>query len=294
MKQFRNFVGPYCFWLFILTVIPMLLIILYAFIEKGNEITTFSFTLDNFKNFFDPVFVSVLIKSFVLGIVTMVICLIIGYPVAYYISKCKEKTQTLLILLITFPTWINLLMRTYAWIGLLSNKGVINNVLQVFGLSPVNMLYTDFAVVLGMVYDFLPFMILPIHTALTKMDPALEEASVDLGAGPIRTFIKITFPISMGGVLTGITMVFLPAVSAFVIPKLLGGGQYALIGSFIEQQFIKVGNWHFGSAVSLILAVLVIIFMGAIFMLEKYAGIDRDEEDRRNAKIKQNSKNIVD
>ncbi|MFV0395729.1 MAG: ABC transporter permease [Coprobacillaceae bacterium] len=294
MKQFRKLVGPYCFWLFILTVIPMLLIFLYAFIEKGNNITTFNFTLNNFKEFFDPVFISVLIKSFVLGIITTIICLLIGYPVAYYISKCKEKTQTLLILLITFPTWINLLMRTYAWIGLLSNKGVINNILQAIGLSSVNMLYTDFAVVLGMVYDFLPFMILPIHTALTKMDPAIEEASSDLGAGPIRTFIKITFPLSMGGVLTGITMVFLPAVSAFVIPKLLGGGQYALIGSFIEQQFIKVGNWHFGSAVSLILAALVIILMALIFMLEKYSGIDIDEEDRKNAKIKKNSKNLVD
>lgn len=294
MKQFRKLVGPYCFWLFILTVIPMFLIILYAFIEKGNMITTFSFTLDNFKDFFDPVFISVLVKSFVLGIITTIICLLLGYPVAYYISKCEEKTQTLLILLITFPTWINLLMRTYAWIGLLSNKGVINNLLQAVGMSPVNMLYTDFAVVLGMVYDFLPFMILPIYTALTKMDPAIEEAGADLGAGSIRTFLRITFPLSMGGVLTGITMVFLPAVSAFVIPKLLGGGQYSLIGSFIEQQFIKVGNWHFGSAVSLILAALVIILMAVIFMLEKYAGIDIDEEDSKHAKIKKNSKNLVD
>lgn len=294
MKQFRKLVGPYCFWLFVLTVIPMLLIILYAFIEKGNTITTFSFTLDNFKAFFDPVFISVLVRSFVLGIITTIVCLLFGYPVAYYISKCKEKTQTLLILLITFPTWINLLMRTYAWIGLLSNKGIINNVLQAIGMSPVNMLYTDFAVILGMVYDFLPFMILPIHTALTKMDSAVEEAGADLGAGPIKTFIKITFPLSMGGVLTGITMVFLPAVSSFVIPKLLGGGQYSLIGNFIEQQFIKVGNWHFGSAVSLILAVLVIILMAVIFMLEKYAGMDIDEEDKKHAKIKKNPKNFVD
>lgn len=294
MKHFKNLVGPYCFWLFILTVLPMLLIVLYAFIEKGNTITTFSFTLDNFGKFFDPIFISVLVKSFVLGIITTVICLLIGYPVAYYISKCKERTQTILILIITFPTWINLLMRTYAWISILSNNGIINNTLSALGLGTVNMLYTDFAVILGMVYNFLPFMILPIHTALTKMDNSLEEASQDLGADPIMTFRKVTFPLSLGGVLTGITMVFLPTISSFVIPKLLGGGQYSLIGSFIEQQFIKVGNWHFGSAISLILAIIVIVLMGLIYMLEKYAGNSLDEEDKKNEKSKKNTKGLVD
>ena len=294
MRQFKNLVGPYCFWLFILTIIPMLLIVMYAFMERGNTITTFNFTLDNFSKFIDPVFISVLIKSFVLGIVTTVICLLLGYPVAYAISKCKEGTQTLLILLITFPTWINLLMKTYAWISLLSNKGIVNNMLEAIGFSSVNMLYTDFAVILGMVYNFLPFMILPIHTALTKMDSSLQEASQDLGASPFTTFRKITFRLSLGGVLTGVTMVFLPTISSFVIPKLLGGGQYSLIGNFIEQQFIKVGNWHFGSAVSLILAAIVIILMALIYMLEKYAGNTLDEEDKKSEKTKKTSKNFMD
>lgn len=294
MRQFKNLVGPYCFWLFILTIIPMLLIVMYAFMERGNTITTFNFTLDNFSKFIDPVFISVLIKSFVLGIVTTVICLLLGYPVAYAISKCKEGTQTLLILLITFPTWINLLMKTYAWISLLSNKGIVNNMLEAIGFSSVNMLYTDFAVILGMVYNFLPFMILPIHTALTKMDSSLQEASQDLGASPFTTFRKITFRLSLGGVLTGVTMVFLPTISSFVIPKLLGGGQYSLIGNFIEQQFIKVGNWHFGSAVSLILAAIVIILMALIYMLEKYAGNTLDEEDKKSEKTKRTSKNLMD
>lgn len=283
MKHFRKLVGPYCFWLFILTVIPMFLIIMYAFIQKGNSITTFSFTLSNFSKFFDPIFVSVLIKSFILGIITTILCLLIGYPVAYAISKCKEKTQTLLILLITFPTWINMLMRTYAWINILSSKGVISNLVQLMGFNEVSLLYTDFAVVLGMVYDFLPFMILPIHASLAKMDKSLIEASSDLGANPITTFWKITFRLSLGGVLTGITMVFLPSVSSFVIPKLLGGGQYALIGNFIEQQFINVGDWHFGSAVSLILAILVIVLMGLINRVEKYAGY-QEETKREKAK----------
>lgn len=293
MKHFKKLVGPYCFWLFILTIIPMLLIVVYAFVEKGTSITTFSFTLDNFRKFFDPIFISVLVKSFVLGIVTTVICLLIGYPVAYYISKCKEGTQTVLILLITFPTWINLLMKTYALISLLSNKGIVNNVLTNFNVSPINMLYTDFAVILGMVYNFLPFMILPIYTSLTKMDPSLVEASNDLGANPITTFRKITFRLSLVGVLTGVTMVFLPTISSFVIPKILGGGQYSLIGNFIEEQFIKVGNWHFGSAVSLILAFIVITLMALIFMLEKYAGNNLDEEGK-NEKAKKDTKSFVD
>lgn len=288
MKQFKNLVGPYCFWLFVFTVIPMILIFAYAIVEKGTSVTTFNFTLNNFGKFFDPIFVSVLIKSLVLGVLTTIVCLLIGYPVAYSISKCNEKTQTLLILLITFPTWINMLMRTYAWINLLSNKGVINNMLGFFGITGFNMLYTDFAVVLGMVYNFLPFMILPIHTSLTKMDKSLLEASQDLGASPFITFWKITFRLSLSGVLTGITMVFMPAISSFMIPKLLGGGQYSLIGNFIEQQFIKVGDWHFGSAVSLILAVLVIVLMALIYMLERYAG---QEEDKRREKTKKHLKN---
>ena len=285
MKHFRKLVGPYCFWLFILTIIPMFLIMMYAFIQKGNAITTFSFTLDNFSKFFDPIFVSVLIKSFILGIITTVLCLLIGYPVAYAISKCKENTHTILILLITFPTWINMLMRTYAWINILSSKGIISNVFQLLGFGEVSFLYTDFAVVLGMVYDFLPFMILPIHASLSKMDKSLIEASNDLGANPITTFWKITFRLSLGGVLTGITMVFLPAVSSFVIPKLLGGGQYALIGNFIEQQFINVGDWHFGSAVSLILAVLVIVLMGLINKVEKYAGYQEETKREKTKKL---------
>ena len=285
MKHSRKLVGPYCFWLFVLTVLPMFLIMIYAFIQKGNAITTFSFTLDNFSKFFDPIFVSVLIKSFVLGIITTILCLAIGYPVAYAISKCKEKTQTLLILLITFPTWINMLMRTYAWINILSSKGIVSNMFQFLGFGEISLLYTDFAVILGMVYDFLPFMILPIHTSLTKMDKSLVEASNDLGANPVTTFWKITFRLSLGGVLTGITMVFLPAISSFVIPKLLGGGQYSLIGNFIEQQFINVGDWHFGSAVSLILAILVIVFMGLINRVEKYAGYQEESKREKTKKL---------
>lgn len=274
----------------------MLLIAFYAFTAKGTEITTFRFTLDNFFRFIDPIFLSVLMRSFVLGILTTVICLLIGYPIAYMISKCQERTQTLLILLITIPTWINLLMRTYAWMSILSNNGLINHALQALGFAKMHMMYTDFSVVIGMVYNFLPFMILPIHTSLTNMDKSLTEASMDLGASRVQTFFKITFRLSLSGVLTGVTMVFLPAISAFVIPKMLGGGQYSLIGNFIEQQFITVGNWHFGSAVSLVLAVIVIALMALIYKAEKRTNMSNEDEEggsRRNGKRKKIRKSTL-
>lgn len=296
MKQYKKLVSPYCFWLFVLTIVPMLLIAFYAFTAKGTEITTFRFTLDNFFRFIDPIFLSVLMRSFVLGILTTVICLLIGYPIAYMISKCQERTQTLLILLITIPTWINLLMRTYAWMSILSNNGLINHALQALGFAKMHMMYTDFSVVIGMVYNFLPFMILPIHTSLTNMDKSLTEASMDLGASRVQTFFKITFRLSLSGVLTGVTMVFLPAISAFVIPKMLGGGQYSLIGNFIEQQFITVGNWHFGSAVSLVLAVIVIALMALIYKVEKRTNMSNEDEEggsRRNGKRKKIRKSTL-
>ncbi|MCD8029030.1 MAG: ABC transporter permease [Erysipelotrichaceae bacterium] len=278
MRQYRKLVTPYCLWLFVLTVIPMLLIFFYAITAKGSEITTFEFTFDNFLKFFDPIFISVLIKSLILGIITTLICFLIGYPVAYMIAKCKESTQNILILLITIPTWINLLMRIYAWSSILSNNGLINTFLNYLGFESITMMYTDFAVVIGMVYCFLPFMILPIHTSLTNMDSSLVEASMDLGASRIQSFFKVTFPLSLSGVLTGIIMVFLPAISEFVIPKMLGGGQYSLIGNFIENQFITVGNWHFGSAVSMILAVIVIIMMACLYKIEKRTNLS-DADD---------------
>ena len=223
MKQYKKLITPYVLFLFLLTVLPMVLIVFYAFTQKASAIKTFEFTFANFAKFFDPIFVQVLIKSFGLGLLTTLICLLIGYPVAFMISKCKQHTQTILIMLITIPTWINLLMRTYAWVSILSRNGILNNILGMLGLGSFRMLYTDGAVAIGMIYNFLPFMILPIHTSLTNMDPSLVEAAYDLGANKITAFFKITFKLSLGGVLTGITMVFLPAISEFVIPKMLGG-----------------------------------------------------------------------
>ena len=171
-------------------------------------------------------------------------------------------------LVITIPMWINMLVRTYAWIGLLSEGGLIQRLLSLIGLGGGELLYTEGAVLLGMVYNFLPFMVLQINTSLCKMDHSLLEASSDLGANPRQTFVRVTLPMSLPGVINGITLVFLPAVSSFFIPKLLGGGQYFLIGNLIENQFITVGEWNFGSAISMIMAVIMMLLMMAVRRVE--------------------------
>jgi len=273
MKGYASLVKPYIFWMSLFIVVPMLLIVLYAFTEHGNALMAFRFTLDNFLRFFDPVFIKVLFKSLEVALITTLLCILIGYPIAYIISNASERSQTLLILLITLPMWINMLVRTYAWISILSDGGILNSIFEFLGLQPIKMMYTDFAVMLGMVYNFLPFMIISIYTVLAKLDRALIHASHDLGANPVQTFLRIVLPLSMPGVISGITLVFLPAVSTFVIPKFLGGGQYMLIGNLIENQFITVGEWNFGSAISLIMAMII---MGSMILTRK---IDRDASD---------------
>jgi len=261
MKHFKHLTKPYIVWSFILIVIPLLLIALYAFTTGGNAVKILDFTLKNFIKFLEPTYISVFFKSVKLGLLTTGICLLMGYPLAYFISRFKDKTQDLLILGVTIPMWINLLLRTYAWLNLLADNGIINNLLAMLGISPISMMYTDFSVTLGMVCNFLPLMIIPIHTSLRKMDNSLIEAAYDLGANRIQAFRRIILKLSMPGVLNGIVMVFLMSISTFVIPKLLGGGQYLLIGNLIESQFISVGDWNFGSAISLLLAVIILISM---------------------------------
>lgn len=269
MKKFSQLAIPYIAWAVMMLVLPMALIALYSFMQQGNAIIPFSLTLEHYKKFFtDPDFLLVLWRSLVIAIKTTLICLAIGYPAAYYISRCSERTQNILVLCITLPTWINALVRTYAWIGILSEGGILQTILSFFGFKNVELLYTEGAVLLGMVYNFLPFMILQINTALCKMDPSLLEASADLGAKSAQTFRRITLPLSMPGVINGITLVFLPAVSSFFIPKLLGGGQYFLIGNLIENQFITAGEWNFGSAISMIMAIVMMLMMMAVRNIE--------------------------
>lgn len=265
MKKFSQLALPYIVWAVLMLVLPMGLIAVYSVMEQGNSIVTFAFTLEHYKKFFtDPDFLLILWRSLLIAIKTTVICLFLGYPIAYFIARSKEKTQNLLILCITIPMWINMLVRTYAWIGLLSEGGFIQKLLSFIGLGNTELLYTEGAVLLGMVYNFLPFMILQIQTSLSKMDHSLLEASADLGANPAMAFLRVTLPLSLPGVINGITLVFLPAVSSFFIPKLLGGGQYFLIGNMIENQFITVGEWNFGSAISMVMAVIMMLLMMAV------------------------------
>ncbi len=262
MKQFRKMVYPYLIWSTVMIAVPMLLILLYAFTSEGNTVTRFLFSLKNFKRFLtDKTFLDVLLRSLRIAVETTVICVLLGYPTAYVIAKYTEKVKMRWVLIITLPTWINMLVRTYAWTGILQEDGVINSILGAFGIRPVAFMYTDFAVILGMVYNFLPFMVIQIYTSLTKMDYSLIEAASDLGANPRKCFTKVTLPLSMPGVISGITLVFLPSVSSFCIPRMLGGGSYVMVGTIIESQFLTAGDWNFGSAISLIMAIIIMISM---------------------------------
>ena len=269
MKRFSQLVIPYIAWAVMMLILPMGLIALYSFTKQGNTIVSFTFTLEHYAKFFtDPDFLIVLWRSLLIAFKTTVICLLLGYPVAFFISRSSEKLQNILVLAITIPMWINMLVRTYAWIGLLSEGGLIQRLLGFFGIARGELLYTEGAVLLGMVYNFLPFMVLQINTALCKMDHSLLEASADLGANARQTFVRVTLPMSLPGVINGLTLVFLPAVSSFFIPKLLGGGQYFLIGNLIENQFITVGEWNFGSAISMIMAAVMMLLMMLVRKVE--------------------------
>ena len=271
MHHYKGLVKPYVLWSFLLIVLPLALILLYSITTGDNSLITIHFTLDNFRKISDPIYLNVFIKSLQMGLITTGVCLVLAYPMAYIISKFDESSQNILILLVTIPMWINTLLRTYAWISLLSDNGIINSLFKLLGLNQQTMMYTNFSVVMGLVCDLLPFMVIPIHTSLAKMDHSLVEAASDLGANRFQTFTKVILKLSLPGVINGVSMVFLLSISSFVIPQLLGGHQFVLIGNLIENQFISVGDWNSGSSISVILAVIILVMMG--FMKK----IDPDE-----------------
>lgn len=276
MKQFRKMTYPYIIWISLMIVVPMLIIVLYAFTKAGNSVVTFNFTLDNFIRFFtEPIHLSILFRSLKIAIITTLLCLFLGYPAAYFIANLNEKHKGIMILLITLPMWINMLVRTYAWMGMLQDDGMFNTILGWMGLGPYKMLYTEWAVALVMVYNFIPFMILQICTSLTKMDKSYLEAAADLGANRFESFMRITLPLSLPGVISGITLVFLPAVSSFFIPKLIGGGNYVLIGNLIENMFLQSGEWNYGSAISMIMAVVIMLSMWLTKKVDKDPAVAR-------------------
>lgn len=253
---------PYIVWMIVFIVMPLFLVLYFSLTSGDSQsFSEFTFSLNNFKRFFTPTYLKVLTRSVNLALISTIITLIVGYPLAYIISKEKTKRQSIMILMLVIPMWMNFLLRTYAWLTLLGNNGLINKFLALFGVAPLNIMYNMKAIMIGMVYNFLPFMVLPIYTNLLKMDKSLIDAAKDLGANDFKVFLKVILPLSLPGVYTGITMVFIPAISTFIIPNLLGGNKFYLIGNLIEQQFTFTGNWAFGSAISMVLIVIMIIFL---------------------------------
>lgn len=256
----KLFSYPYILWLIIFITVPLALVLFYA-ITLPDGAGGYKFTLDNITNFLSPQYLDVLWISVKMALESTAITLLLGYPVAMIIAKEKPSKRNMMIFLFVMPMWMNFLLRTYAWLTLLGKNGIINIIITKLGFEPLNLLYNDGAVLLGMIYNFLPFMILPIYSVLTKIDNSLIESAEDLGANKFQVFLKITLPLSIPGIVTGITMVFMPAVSTFVISRLLGGGHYMLIGNLIEQQFLWVGDWHFGSAISIIMMIFILLTM---------------------------------
>ena len=267
---------PYALWSVIFIVVPLILIVYYSFTRKTDD-GGILFTLENYRQAFDPLFLKVFTRSFVLAGIATFLCVIIGYPVAYIISKAKISRRDSLILLFILPMWMNFLLRTYAWIAILGKNGLLNSLLAFFGLTPNSILYTSAAVLLGMIYNFLPYMVLPIYTSLQKLDEDLVNAARDLGANTVTVFRKVIFPLSIPGVMSGVTMVFMPCVTTFAISRLLGGGKTMLVGDLIEQQFTTVGDWNLGSSISMVMMVIILISMA--FMNK----VDKDE--RQGGKV---------
>lgn len=264
---------PFIFWSVLFTLIPLCLIVFFCFTTSpfGLDQVDYSFSLENLQKVFEPMYMKIMLKSFQLALIATVICLLLGYPLAYKIANTSMKWQQVMVMLVVVPMWMNFLLRTYAWLLILGTNGYFNMFLDFIGLPKIEILFTDAAVVLGMVYNFLPFMVLPIFTVLRKMDNKLVDAAKDLGATDSVVFRRIIFPLSIPGIVSGVSMVFMPAASTFVISSLLGGGQYMLIGNLIEEQFMRIGDWHFGSALSIILMVFILISM---IIMNKY---DSDE-----------------
>jgi len=261
---------PYSLWMAVFVVVPLFLVFLYS-ITKGDihDFSTLEFSLDSYKRVAEPLFLKVIGNSFFLALISTVFCFLLGYPVAMIIARTNQKYRNKLLMFIIIPMWMNFLLRTYAWMAILSPNGVLNRFLGVLGLAPLEIMPGQGAVLIGMVYNFLPFMILPIYTVLVKIDRSLLEAADDLGANKVKTFFRVVFPLSIPGVVSGITMVFMPAVSTFVISGLLGGGKTPLIGDLIEQQFMSDRNWHFGSSLSIILMVMILISMAVMSRMDR-------------------------
>lgn len=270
---YRAALAPYSIWSVLFVVVPLVFIAFYAFTDND-----FSFTTDNITRFFTATsniveadgsttevrtYILIFLRSLKLAVISTAVCLLLGYPMAYIMARAKEKTQKTMVTLIMIPMWMNFLIRTYAWMTILQDTGIINGFLGGIGLGQIHIIGTETAVILGMVYDYFPYMVLPIYSILSKMDLKLIEAARDLGCGSVSVLRRVIFPLSMPGVISGITMVLIPSISTFYISQKLGNGKFFLIGDAIEGQYIA-NNLHFAAAIAFILMVILLAAM-AIF-----------------------------
>ena len=277
------FAAPYSLWMIIFTLLPCVLIAYSALTDANGH-----FTLDNFRSFWDSnhlmrenlrsvagdevaatvargsVNVDTLVYSLWMAFLCTAISLILGYPAALFMADRHMKLGSTLVVLFIIPMWMNFLLRTIAWMSLLEDNGLINAFLEWIGIGRVQLMYNQEAVLLGMIYNFLPFMVFPVYTSLSKLDPKLSEAAQDLGCNEFRTLLKVTMPLSLPGVISGITMVFMPSVTTFFIPRVLGGGNTRMFGDLIESTFLKAGDWNLGSALSLIMMILILISLSIL------------------------------
>ncbi len=248
--------SPYIFWSIAFIIIPLIMVFYYGLTDKDG-----AFTLENITAITTPEHIKALSIALLLSLISTLICLLLAYPLAMILANMNGNQDRLIVLIFILPMWMNFLLRTLAWQTLLEKSGVINQVLEFLHLPALEIINTPYAIILGMVYNFLPFMILPIYNVLCKIDPNVINAAKDLGANNFKTFIKVTLPLSVPGIISGITMVFVPALTTFIISNLLGGSKILLIGNVIEQEFLQANNWHLGSGLSMVLMIFIVISM---------------------------------
>ncbi len=268
---------PVTIWLGLFFLVPLLLILAYSFGTSGvYGGITLGFNPGNYLKVFDPLYLEIIVRTLVIAALNTLLCLALGYPLAYFIVFKGRRWRNALILLVMVPFWTSLLIRAYAWVVILGGNGIANRTLQFLGITdaPLSLIFTPQAVLMGMVYSYLPFMILPLYAALEKFDTRLKEAAQDLGASRWHTFWRVTFPLSMPGVIAGSILVFIPSAGEFVIPDLLGGSRTVMTGNLIRTQFLQARDWAFGSALSVMLAVLL---LGAILFYIRKVGTDKLE-----------------
>lgn len=269
--------APVTVWLGLFFLVPLLLILAYSFGTSGvYGGITLGFNPGNFLKVFDPLYLEIIVRTFVIALITTLLCLALGYPLAYFIALKSGSWKNVLILMVMIPFWTSLLLRAYAWVVILNGNGIANRTLQFLGITdePLTLIFTPQAVLMGMIYSYLPFMILPLYAALEKFDVRLKEAAQDLGASRWHTFWRVTFPLSMPGVIAGSILVFIPSAGEFVIPDLLGGSRTTMTGNLIRSQFGQARDWAFGSALSVMLAILL---LGAIMFYVRKVGAEKLE-----------------